>query len=168
MENKWEEILSEQMKNYDVDTENSKEENTDSEKELINDIEPDLKKDENTVKQVLNQNNNNNKNNCNIIQIKNTINTDKVTNDLQNIDIKEKEKPKIIKFDGRDFIYYPRINKYNDKRKIKKVIYKCKNLRKDEKIRKETNQKNFCDATLEYIEPGQNAKAGYTLKKIIL
>ena len=122
-------ILSEQMKNYDVDTENSKEENTDSEKELINDIEPDRKKDENTVKQVLNQNNN--KNNCNITQIKNTINTDKVTNDLQNIDIKEKERPKIIKFDGRDFIYYPRINKYNDKRKIKKVIYKCKNLRKD-------------------------------------
>jgi len=80
MENKWEEILSEQMKNYDVDTENSKEDNTDSEKELINDIEPDLKKDENTVKQVLNQNNN--KSNCNIIQIKNTINTDKVTNDL--------------------------------------------------------------------------------------
>ena len=99
------------MKNYDVDTENSKEENTDSEKELINDIEPDLKKDENTVKQILNQNNNNNKNSCNIIQIKNTINTDKVTNDLQNIDIKEKENPKIIKFDGRDFIYYPRINK---------------------------------------------------------
>ena len=55
MENKREEILSEQMKNYDVDTENSKEENTDSEKELINDIEPDLKKDENTVKQVLNK-----------------------------------------------------------------------------------------------------------------
>ena len=143
MENKWEEILSEQMKNYDVDTENTKEENTDSEKELIYNIEPDLKKDENTVKQVLNQSNNNNKNNCNIIQIKNTINTDKVTNDLQNIDIKEKEKPKIIKFDGRDFIYYPRINKYNDKRKIKKVICKCKNLRKDEKIRKETNQKIF-------------------------
>ena len=91
MENKWEEILSEQMKNYDVDTENRKEEKTDSEKELINDIEPDLKKDENTVKQVLNQNNN--KNNCNITQIKNTINTDKVTNDLQNIDKKEKEKP---------------------------------------------------------------------------
>ena len=154
-----EEILSEQMKNYDVDTENSKEEKTDSEKELINDIEPDLKKGENTVKQVLNQNNNNtiNKNNCNITQIKNTINTDKVTNNLKNIDKKEKEKPKIIKFDGRDFIYYPRINKYNDKRKIKKVIYKCKNLRKDEKIRKEINQKNFCDATLEYIEPGQNA-----------
>ena len=50
MENKWKEILSEQMKNYDDDTENRKEENTDSEKELINDIEPDLKKDENTVK----------------------------------------------------------------------------------------------------------------------
>ena len=85
-----EEILSEQMKNYDVDTENSKEEKTDSEKELINDIEPDLKKDENTVKQVLNQNNN--KNNCKITQIKNTINSDKVTNDLQNIDKKETEK----------------------------------------------------------------------------
>ena len=70
----------------------------------------------------------------------------------------------LIKFNGKDFKNYQKVNKYNNKRK-KKVIYKCKNYRKDEKLRIETNQKRFCDATLEYIEPGQNVKSGYFLKK---
>ena len=80
-------------------------------------------------------------------------------------DIIEKYNNNLIKFNGKDFKNYQKVNKYNNKRKIKKVIYKYKNYRKDEKLRIETNQKPFCDATLEYIEPGQNVKSGYFLKK---
>ena len=36
------------------------------------------------------------------------------------------------------------------KEKLKK-IYKCKNNRKDEKLRLETKQNTFCEATLEYM-----------------
>ena len=39
-------------------------------------------------------------------------------------------------------------------------------MRKDEKLRNETGQKQFCNATIEYIEPGQNVKSGYFLKKV--
>ena len=46
------------------------------------------------------------------------------------------------------------INRYNDKRKIKKVIFKFKNLKKNEKIRKEI-KKIFCFAELEYLELGK-------------
>ena len=49
--------------------------------------------------------------------------------------------------------------------KEKKIIYKCKNNRKDEKLRLETKQNPFCEVTLEYIEPGQNVNSGYFLKK---
>ena len=38
-------------------------------------------------------------------------------------------------------------------------------MRKDEKLRNETGQKQFCNGTIEYIEPGQNIKSGYFLKK---
>ena len=60
------------------------------------------------------------------------------------------------------------IKKFNtnyDKRKIKKIVYKWQNNRKDEKFWIETNQEPFCEATLEYIEPGQNIKSGYFLQK---
>jgi len=80
-------------------------------------------------------------------------------------DIIEKLNNNLIKFNGKDFRNYQKVNKYNNKRKIKKTIYKCKNYRKNEKLRIETNQKPFCDATLEYIERGQNVKSGYFLKK---
>lgn len=34
-------------------------------------------------------------------------------------------------------------------------------MRKDEKMRYDTGQKLFCNATIEYIEPGQNIKSGF-------
>ena len=48
-------------------------------------------------------------------------------------------------FNGRQFKNYSRVNKYNKKRKIKKIIYKCIYMRHEEKIRKGTNQNNFCN-----------------------
>ena len=80
-------------------------------------------------------------------------------------DIIEKYSNILIKFNSKDFKNYQKVNKYNNKRKIKEVIYKCKNLRKDEKLRIETKQKPFYDETLEYIEPGQNVKSGYFFEK---
>ena len=44
------------------------------------------------------------------------------------------------------------------KRKIKKIIYKCNNVRKDEQFRRDTNQSIFCNSTIEYI------KSGYFIK----
>ena len=70
-----------------------------------------------------------------------------------------------IVYNGKEFKNTNRINRYNKKRKIKKTIYKCIYMRKDEKLRNETGQKQFCNATIEYIEPGQNIKSGYFLKK---
>ena len=70
-----------------------------------------------------------------------------------------------ILYQGKQFKNFATVNKYNDKRKIKKIIYKCQYLRKDEKLRKETNQPPFCQAIIEYIEPGQYVKSGYFFKK---
>ena len=67
-------------------------------------------------------------------------------------------------FNGKEYKNYSRINKYNKKRKIKKIIYKCINLRKDERIRISSNLPLFCNSTIEYIEPEQNVKSGYFLK----
>ena len=66
-----------------------------------------------------------------------------------------------IIFGGKEFKDYSRINRYKEERKIKKTIYKCVNIRKDERIRKNTNQPIFCNGTIEYIEPNQNVKSGY-------
>ena len=77
--------------------------------------------------------------------------------------IKEISKDMIL-FNGKLFKNYNRINRYNNKRKIKKIIYKCINIRKEEKLRNDTNQPKFCNATIEFIEPGQNVKSGYFFK----
>ena len=61
-------------------------------------------------------------------------------------------------FEGKEFKKYSRYNIYNSKRKIKKIIYKCINNRKDDRIRRATNQPAFCNATIEYKELGQNIK----------
>ena len=39
---------------------------------------------------------------------------------------------------------FPKVNAYNEKRKIKKIVYKCQYWRKDEKLRIETEQTSFC------------------------
>lgn len=43
----------------------------------------------------------------------------------------------IIMFNCKVFKNYSRIKRYNNKRKIKKIIYKCINIRKEEKLRNE-------------------------------
>ena len=44
-----------------------------------------------------------------------------------------------VKILGKEYRSYTRYNYYNNKRKINKIIYKCINIRKDEKFRKDTN-----------------------------
>ena len=61
-----------------------------------------------------------------------------------------------IIFNGREYKYYRRYNKYYNTRKIKKLIYKCVNIRKNQRIILETNQGIFCNATIEYIEENQH------------
>ena len=75
-----------------------------------------------------------------------------------------KNKDNSIYFKGKEFKKYSRYNIYNSKRKLKKIIYKCVNNRKDDRIRRATNQQTFCNATIEFIEPGQNVKSGYFIK----
>ena len=69
-----------------------------------------------------------------------------------------------IFFEGKEFKKYSRFNYYNDKRKIKKIIYKCINNRKDDRIKRATGNQPFCNGNIEYIEPGQNVKSGYFIK----
>ena len=70
-----------------------------------------------------------------------------------------------IIFDNKEFKIYNRANKYQKKDEIKRIIYKCKNHRKDEKIRSEMGLKSFCNATIEYIIPNQKIKSSYILTK---
>ena len=46
----------------------------------------------------------------------------------------------LITYDGKEFKKFPKLNAYNRKRKIKKIVYKCQYWRKDEKLRIETKQ----------------------------
>ena len=81
--------------------------------------------------------------------------------------IPEKDITKIdetIIFNGREYKYYSRYNKYYNTRK-KKLIYKCVNIRKNERIIMETNQSLFCKATIDYIEENQHVASGYFLTK---
>ena len=94
----------------------------------------------------------------------------KIKEKINNFEIVDDEITKCkdsIIFDGKEYRSYSRYNYYNNKRKINKIIYKCINIRKDEKFRKDTNQNAFCNATIEYIEPGQNIKSGYLLNLCI-
>ena len=72
----------------------------------------------------------------------------------------------IIIYNGKEYRSFSRYNRYNSKRKTKKIIYKCINIRKDENFRRNTNQPVFCNGTIEYIVPGQNVKSGYFIKKL--
>ena len=69
-----------------------------------------------------------------------------------------------IFFEGKEFKKYSRFIYYNEKRKIKKIIYKCINNRKDDRIRRATGKQPLCNTTIEYIEPGKNIKSGYFIK----
>ena len=63
---------------------------------------------------------------------------------------------------------YYRDIKYKKEDKISRLIFKCIYHRKDEKLRIELKKPTFCNATIEYILPGQNVKSGYFLKLTIL
>ena len=162
-ENSWIKLLEENMNAYDVEINNSAESESESksEKEII--------KEENKVEKNINNDKKheepleNKKEKEKIAKI-NNIARKKNKLDLIN-EIKIISEDTIV-FNGKEFKNSVRINRYNEKRKVKKIIYKCIYMRKDEKLRNETGQKQFCNATIEYIEPGQNVKSGYFLKKV--
>ena len=85
----------------------------------------------------------------------NEINEDKI----------EKLNEENIVFNGKTFTINKKNTKYIKKNNIKRIVYKCIYQRHDEKIRQELHTKAFCDATIEYIYPGQNTKSGYFLSK---
>jgi len=53
-----------------------------------------------------------------------------------------------IIFNGREYKYYSRYNKYYNTQNIKKLIYKCINIRKNERIKSQTSQSIFAMAQL--------------------
>ena len=118
-----------------------------------------------------------NNDNKNIVSESNTNSKEKTTKKIEtteennlNSELTQNSKLKIysqdlITYDGKEFKKFPKLNAYNQKRKIKKIVYKLQYWRKDEKLRIETNQKPFCEATIEYIEKGQKVKSGYFFKK---
>ena len=63
-----------------------------------------------------------------------------------------------------EFLINNNIDKYIKKNKIKRILYKCINLRKKEKYYHNTRHHSFCNSTIEYIYPKQNVKSGYFLK----
>ena len=161
---KWISLLEEQMDKYEVESSSFENTNSDSE-EQTKDIN---ERNKNALDNITSNNK--------IIETENkkeelkTILLSKNNNlDSKNIIINNNELDIInednVVYDSRIFINIKKFNKNYEKRKIKKIIYKCKNNRKDEKLRLETKQNPFCEATLEYIEPGQNVKSGYFLKK---
>ena len=90
----------------------------------------------------------------NIINSKNT----------DNININEITQSYII-FNGKEFKLDKRSTNYEKKDKIKRLVYKYVNSRKEEKFKQKSKQPDFCSANLEYIEPNQHVKSGYFLKK---
>ena len=95
----------------------------------------------------------------------------KIKEKINNFEIVDDEITKCkdsIIFDGKEYRSYNKYNYYNNKRKMNKIIYKCINIRKEQKFRKDTNQNDFGNAKIEYIEPGQNIKSGYFIKSMHL
>ena len=149
------------MGNYEIDINSNDNSSTDSEKNSLyhkdqldniikdSEIQKEINKEGKIDTTAIQSSTNNNKN-------------EEILVDYENINestLKEVSKDTIL-YQGKQFKNFAIVNKYNEKRKIKKIIYKCQYLRKDEKLRKETNQPTFCQATIEYILPGQNVKSG--------
>ena len=73
---------------------------------------------------------------------------------------------KFILFNNRKFVASARFNRYTKLNGIKRIIFKCINHRKNEHIRIESNNKSFCNSTIEYIYPNEKKqKEGYYLLK---
>lgn len=158
----WIKILEEELDKFSLGSfeEDMEEEN---QKELLNEELPEEKiksKEKPILMETLNHkkllvNNNTNKTELNY---KTELNKEEIDDKIIS------GKNDSIFFEGKEFKKYSRYNIYNSKRKIKKIIYKCINNRKDDRIRRATNQPTFCNATIEYIEPGQNIKSGFFIK----
>ena len=104
--------------------------------------------------------------NCKEKQINrdNNIESNSTKNNFEKTNITELNKGYII-FNGKEFKMDKRSTEYERKDKIKRIIYKCVNCRKEESFRQKSKQTPFCHATIEYIEPNQRVKSGYFLKK---
>ena len=64
-------------------------------------------------------------------------------------------------FDGKLFKRHTKLSNYIRKDYIKRNIYKCEYNRHEEKLRQQLKKKAFCNATIEYILPGQTVKSMY-------
>ena len=146
----WNQILNEEFDNIIINTstEEEKESSHDSEEEKNIDIRINSNKSEQNIK----ENNSNDK-----------IGSTEITKMIPEKDITKIDET--IIFNGREYKYYSRYNKYYNTRKIKKLIYKCVNIRKNERIILETNQSLFCNATIEFIEENRHVTSGYFLTK---
>ena len=83
----------------------------------------------------------------NIIEEDSLNKTNKIemkTNNVKEIEdnLLKKQEDSIF-FEGKEFKKYSRFNYYNEKRKIKKIIYKCINNRKDDRIRRAKGSNHF-------------------------
>ena len=81
-----------------------------------------------------------------------------ISNNITNINEEE------ILFNNSKYKKFTR-KKYIKKDKIKRLIYKCENLRKNERNCHKYKHSAFCNSKIEYIYPGQGVKSGYFIKK---
>ena len=88
----------------------------------------------------------------------------KNTNEILDNKIEKKNEDSFI-FNGKLFKKNIKLSNYIRKDKIKRYIYKCEFNRHDEKLRQQLKKKCFCNATIEYILPGQKMKSKYILKE---
>ena len=96
------------------------------------------------------------------LDIKNYLNNDNHTIKEQNIIYINY---KSFTFDGKIFKYYSRLNRYKKKNNIERIVYKCKNYRRNESIKNIENTKRFCNATIIFIPKNQHIKGGYIFKE---
>ena len=156
-ETKWIDTLKSEMEKYELYISSNNNSSSESEKNVL--AEKDKKIEKTEIPE-----DNKKKEKINISEAQpNSINALKNEEIILNIENNNDSKFGLISTDsivynGKLFKNFSTVNKYNKKRK-KKI------LRKDEKIRKETKQPPFCQATIEYIEPGQNVTSEYFFKK---
>ena len=159
-ENNWLQILEEDLEDFSINSSDDKSE----EKDLIKTDNP------NEVNISYDKNDTDLNIDININKQKEKLEDKKLNNinkpNTNEIDINTLKMLKnSLYLNEKEFKPFSRYNIYNNKRKIKKIIYKCANIRKDEVLRRATGQSVFCNATIEFIEPGQNVKSGYFFKK---
>ena len=172
-ENDWIKLLNEELEKFSIgDSEEENQEKKDDEHDkkdedetIIKEIPLDkISSPSNLTKSDTDKNDKFKKKNTISTKYNKEINQKNINFEIDNTGI-TKYNDSII-FEGKEFRSYSRYNIYNSKRKIKKTIFKCINIRRDEQFRRDTNQTVFCNATIEYIEPGQNIKSGYFIKSI--